>query len=220
MFTSKITFIDRNEKNLKALEQSFGTVENVSFIRGDFIQSIQANSSINCIVSPANSFGLMDGSLDWYINRYLFPTDRLEISEYVKQKIIKEYTGEQPVGTCLLVYAKAVDNRNFILAHTPTMRVPKNVSNTDNAYRAFKALLNSVNNYNKLPNNRNPINNIACSSFCAGVGEMPSEVAGKQMRLAYDHFIEGLKLETHDMEWRYANRINKEIQDVCESVIQ
>lgn len=212
----RITFIDRNEKNLKALENSFGNVnKNIfSFIRGDFVQSIQADSSINCIVSPANSFGLMDGGLDWYINRYLFPLDRLEISEYVKQKIIQEYSGEQPVGTCLLVYAKAVDDRNFILAHTPTMRVPKDVSNTDNAYLAFKALLNSVNNYNKVTGNKNPIRNIACSSFCTGVGDMPHDRAGKQMRLAYDHFIEGQTLKTHDMEWRYADKINKEIQEV------
>lgn len=207
----RITFIDRNGKSLKELKNQFTGIKGFEFVEGDFGQTMQSNSSINCIVSPANSFGLMDGGLDFFINRYLFPVNDKEISYYVKQRILDEFSGEQPVGTSILVPAKSVDNRVFLLAHTPTMRVPTDVSNTENAYLAFKALLNVIYNFNKNTKGRFKIMNVACSSFCTGAGYMPADKAAKQMKLAYTHFMEGKQMIKENINWEYAERINQEI---------
>jgi O-acetyl-ADP-ribose deacetylase (regulator of RNase III) len=51
----------------------------------------------DCLVSPANSFGLMDGGMDAAITRFF--GDALQ--QRVQQRILAEYLGEQPVGTAL-----------------------------------------------------------------------------------------------------------------------
>jgi hypothetical protein len=58
-----ITFCDINNENLDALKKVFGDLPNFSFM-GNQINSVQAD----CIVSPANSYGLMDGGVDRSIN--------------------------------------------------------------------------------------------------------------------------------------------------------
>src|SRR6185295_8330217 len=53
----------------------------------------------NCMVSAANSFGLMDGGVDAAITRY-FGDD---LMARVQQRIIDEYMGEQSVGTSFII---------------------------------------------------------------------------------------------------------------------
>jgi O-acetyl-ADP-ribose deacetylase (regulator of RNase III) len=53
----------------------------------------------DCLVSPANSFGLMDGGTDAAIVRFFGE----ELMERVQKRILAEYLGEQPVGTSMLV---------------------------------------------------------------------------------------------------------------------
>src|SRR5690625_1566764 len=88
-----------------------------------------------CLASPANSFGLMDGGIDGAITSYF--GDQLQ--KRVQQRIIDEYYGEQPVGTSFIVETNNV--KIPYLAHTPTMRVPADIRGTDNVYKATKATL-------------------------------------------------------------------------------
>src|SRR5690606_12862050 len=71
--------------------------------------------SAECLASPANSFGLMDGGMDQAITDYF--GDQLQ--QRVQQYIIDEYYGEQPIGTSFIIGTK--DERIPYLAHTPTM---------------------------------------------------------------------------------------------------
>lgn len=68
-----------------------------------------------CFVSPANSFGFMDGGIDWFY-RDIFGT---ELENKVKDKIAELPFGELPVGQALLLWHKP---KYFIIA--PIMRVP------------------------------------------------------------------------------------------------
>src|SRR5688500_3979192 len=49
----------------------------------------------DCLVSPANSFGLMDGGFDAVIINYF----GVELMRKVQSRILEDYLGEQPVGT-------------------------------------------------------------------------------------------------------------------------
>jgi len=137
----------------------------------------------NCIVSPANSFGQMDGGIDAVLS-YMLQKDY--DSDYIGRKVRKviadEYYGEQPIGTCILI---PTENEKFpFLAHAPTMTTPENVVGTLNAYYAFKAVLTSVANHNK--KSKHKITSILTTTFCTGCGEMDLETSLKQMLYAYE----------------------------------
>jgi O-acetyl-ADP-ribose deacetylase (regulator of RNase III) len=143
-------------------------------------------SAYDCIVSPGNSFGFMDGGIDRTLSSLL---STIENRDYIGQKVrevIKEsYSGEQPVGTCMLI--KTYNAKYPILAHAPTMCYPCDVSKTLNPYYAFKAVLQQVVNYNKnVRNNNQKIKSILTTTFCTGAGCVSPDNSLKQMRFAYD----------------------------------
>lgn len=90
----------------------------------------------DCIVSPANSFGIMDGGFDKALIEYFGNS----LMERVQNKIKDEYAGEQPVGTCLIV--NTGDEKHPYLAHTPTMRIPRIIREYDTVYNAMRAMKN------------------------------------------------------------------------------
>lgn len=61
--------------------------------QGDF-REVRAD----CLVSPANSYGRMDGSLDALTSERL-PRVQLAVS----QRLARQFSGYQPVGTCAVV---------------------------------------------------------------------------------------------------------------------
>jgi O-acetyl-ADP-ribose deacetylase (regulator of RNase III) len=126
----------------------------------------------DCLVSPANSFGLMDGGMDAAITDF-FGT---QLETRVQEEIWQKYRGEQPVGTCLIV--PTFHEKCPYLAHCPTMRVPTDVAWTNNAYAAFLAALTTAEAHG--------ISTLACPGLGTGAGEMPPDVAARQMRFAYD----------------------------------
>ncbi|MFZ6030438.1 MAG: macro domain-containing protein [Chloroflexota bacterium] len=97
----------------------------------------------DCMVSAANSFGLMDGGVDAAIVQYFGQS----LMQRVQQHILDEYLGEQPVGTSFIV--ETGNPKHPYVAHTPTMRIPMDISRTDNVYRAMWAMLLAVAHHNK-----------------------------------------------------------------------
>lgn len=103
----------------------------------------------------------------------------------VKQRILEDYLGEQPVGTSLIVETE--HPQHPFLAHTPTMRVPMQIKGTDIPYVAMWAMLLAVRQYNKA--HPNSIRSVVCPGFGTGIGQIPPAEAARQMALAYDHFL-------------------------------
>ena len=171
----KIQFIVVGLKKeiLDDLQKSFQDLPNFEFRRTNILQVTQAD----CIVSPANSYGLMDGGVDGPINYGLNYIDARIVRPYIQ----KYFYGEQPVGTCV-IFETGQNNYRY-LAHTPTMRIPTDVSNTQNPYLAFRALLRELLNHNKKYNN---IKTVLMTGFCTGAGNFSADKAGKQMRIAYN----------------------------------
>jgi len=121
-------------------------------------------------ISPANSLLFMDGGIDYALSRIIFPN----IEQYVK-KILNKYgltslLGRKylPIGSSLIIN---YDN-NKSLCFSPTMLLPQDVSETNNAYYAtVSALYNILINYNQNINNVD----IIMTSLCCGYGKMSVE---------------------------------------------
>ena len=111
--------IDTDGAVTQAFLTAFGGIETVQIENDRFEPHI---GSFDCLVSPANSFGLMSGGIDGAITAFF--GDALE--DRVQDEIWRVYRGEQPVGSCLVVPTE--DARCPWLAHCPTMRTPLDVA--------------------------------------------------------------------------------------------
>jgi O-acetyl-ADP-ribose deacetylase (regulator of RNase III) len=177
----RITIVSLNSDIMKIVNELFPTemYPNIEPIYGN----ISISSPHDCIVSPANSFGHMDGGIDRTLSYILMKNyDDNYISSKVREVIREKYSGEQPVGTCILM---PTENSRFpFLAHAPTMTVPTNSVRTLNAYYAFKAVLESIKSHNRETDV--PIKSILTTTFCTGCGEMSLKNSLIQMKKAYD----------------------------------
>lgn len=153
----------------------------------------------DCLVSPANSYGMMDGGIDLAIRNYF----GLNLQDKIQDLIKESYYGEQPVGTSVII--ETGNLRHPFLAHTPTMRVPMDISNTDNVYNATFAMLRAVANHNK--NSEVKIQHVLCPGLGTATGRVSSIDAARQMALAYNHFIE----EPQSLIWSQLMERNKKI---------
>ena len=70
-----------------------------------------------------------------------------DLESKVRSVLDKSYFGELPVGNAIVVKTGIKDTPFLISA--PTMRVPSNVSETVNAYLAFKAIIQACLKHNE-----------------------------------------------------------------------
>ena len=168
----------------------------------------------DCIVSAANSFGLMDGGVDQCITDYF----GFQMMHRVQGRILKEFAGEQPVGTSIIVLGDKEINtgHNKYVAHTPTMRVPRDVIDSDNPYKAMKAALLAVQHHNMLIDCGEPhyaintrINTLVTPGLATLCGRVPYDVAAHQMALATYHVMNPPKI----INWYYASERDGQIQE-------
>jgi O-acetyl-ADP-ribose deacetylase (regulator of RNase III) len=160
-----------------AFQKHFYYLPNVEIVNNYF----EWLPDFDCLVSPGNSFGMMDGGIDAAIIKFFGSS----LMETVQQRILTDYLGEQPVGTSMIVETGHL--LHPFLAHTPTMRVPMSIIGTDIPYVAMWAMLLSVRRYNQHSNHK--ISSIACPGLGTGIGRVPYSEAARQMALAYDHFL-------------------------------
>ena len=90
----KLILIDPKEALCEAWRTSFAIYPEVEIINGRFEQV----EAYDCMVSAANSFGLMDGGVDLAITNYFGGS----LQSRVQQVILEHYNGEQPVGTSFI----------------------------------------------------------------------------------------------------------------------
>jgi O-acetyl-ADP-ribose deacetylase (regulator of RNase III) len=178
----KLILVDPSYALSQAFQARFDYLPNVEVANCGFEQL----NTYDCLVSPANSFGMMDGGVDAAITKFF----GISLMERVQKKILDDYLGEQSVGTSFII-ATGHPQHPF-LAHTPTMRVPMQIVGTDIPYIAMWAMLLAVEQHNR--HHPRQIATIACPGFGTGIGCIPPDEAARQMALAYDHFIYPPKL--------------------------
>jgi O-acetyl-ADP-ribose deacetylase (regulator of RNase III) len=91
----------------------FGEFDDVELSQGDILRD-----RADAIVSPANSFGYMDGGLDLLYSQHF----GWELEKRLRKLLIEEHDGELPVGQAVIVETGREDIPYLISA--PTMRVP------------------------------------------------------------------------------------------------
>jgi O-acetyl-ADP-ribose deacetylase (regulator of RNase III) len=175
----KFILIDTNTKMVGAWRDFFGNDHNVSIIEGDI-----TSLSVDAIVSPANSFGFMDGSLDHAISERL--GWHIEKELQVKIKALPE--GELLIGRTLTL--ETGDKDIPLLISAPTMRIPTNfnIDTSINAYMAMKAILIASESDER-------ISTVAIPGLCTGVGRMNPVISARQMFYAFEEVVLKKKLD-------------------------
>jgi O-acetyl-ADP-ribose deacetylase (regulator of RNase III) len=132
--------------------------------------------SADAIISPANSFGFMDGGIDYIYSLEL----GWGMSDDLRRVIHKVAGGELLVGQSAVIPIRRTnpDAKIPYLISAPTMRVPMSVAGTVNAYLAFRSALKSAEDHEE-------INSILCPGLGTAVGEMPHVICAIQMYEAY-----------------------------------
>lgn len=172
-FLEKLILVDLNEDVVSAWREAFVDEPQVAFHHGGF-EELEA---YDCMVSAANSYGLMDGGVDLAISKFF----GWELMDRVQAHIIDEWLGEQPVGTSFLI--ETGHELHPWLAHTPTMRVPRDIRGTENVYSAMFAMLRAVWRHNRVADR--PIRTIACPGLGTATGRLPPDEAARQMHAAW-----------------------------------
>ena len=179
----KIFLIDSNPSLIAEWKTAFQLHPCVIPSEGDYF-----STPADCIVSPANSFGYMDGGLD----RAILYEMGEEIQSLVQSSIKRKFHGELPVGSALSI---KTGNSNWpYLICAPTMRIPSNVSGTLNAYLAFKAILSEV----ILANTKESktISSLVCCGLATGIGGLSPDLCARQMKFAYEQLLAPAKTPT------------------------
>ena len=172
-----IKLIDINERLIEAWQCTFAGIDNVEVIHGSIF-----DYPSDAIVSPANSFGAMNGGLDFAISKNL----GWHIEKRLKKRIREKYFGELLVGQAEII---TTDNVDFpFLISAPTMRNPMTIIHTPNVYLAMKATL-SLLGYGHFDDGtpiHSVVHSIAIPGLGTGVGQVPVKICARQMRIAWE----------------------------------
>ncbi|HZS09771.1 MAG TPA: macro domain-containing protein [Blastocatellia bacterium] len=180
----KIILAAVEEPLADAWERFCGDLECVELHRGSIL-----DASCDAVVSPANSFGFMDGGIDHiYSHRFGW-----HVQERLQTLIVEKHHGELLVGAAEIV---ETDNAGipFLIA-APTMRVPMILRDSVNPYLAARAALLLVKYgifqggiYSGEPI-ANAVQSLAFPGLGTGVGQVGPNTCARQFRAAIEEVV-------------------------------
>jgi len=140
----------------------------------------------DALVSPANSFGFMDGSLDFAISEFF----GWHVQDRLQEAIKSKHNGELLVGQVELVLTDH-DSIPYVIS-APTMRVPMDIRGTANPYLAIRGVLLAIKNgmFKDGTPVKDRIKTIAFPGMGTGVGQISAQVFAEQMKQAVECVIE------------------------------
>ena len=179
----EIIFVDKDPDVIRTYQKIIG---NKSYKRKHYFICCDINrittmyEDIDYIVSPANSYGIMNGGID-EVYMLMFPGIENKVKKAIREKYPE--TKELPVGECLSVPIEKMRRCRIPsikeLICCPTMRVPSDINGTDNIYLAMKGLLDFL----KL--NKRPIK-VVIPGLGTLTGKLPFEESAEQIKRALD----------------------------------
>lgn len=193
-----------------AWHEAFAGVEGVTISQGDIFstqpgvlsEDAPIDVEADAVVSPANSFGFMDGGID-AVYTHVFG---FGLEARLQQLLVAEHGGELPIGSAVIVETGSPQIPWCISA--PTMRVPEAVPNSVNAYLAFRAALRAVLAHNAA--GHPPIRRVLCPGLATTTGQMPVDRCASQMRVAWDYVVGGAAPER--MTWRHVADLQQRLE--------
>ncbi|CAN5657696.1 macro domain-containing protein [soil metagenome] len=187
------------EKSLAEAWQNFcGDLDFVTVHQGSIL-----NVECDAVVSPANSFGFMDGGIDAvYLSHFGY-----DIQTRVRKHIFEHHHGELIVGNADVVETENESIPFLIIA--PTMRVPMILQDTVNPYLAARAIFNLIKYQSFISGSLKTqpiaehIKTVALPGLGTGVGRVGFNTCAHQIRAAIDDVI--LEKYTMPQSWAEAS---------------
>ena len=182
----KIILSDINPAIAGAYEKFCGDLKIVEVNEGSIL-----DLSCDAVVSPANSYGFMDGGIDMAYSQFF----GWGVQERLQYKILNRHHGELLVGQAEIVETN--DQQIPFLIAAPTMRVPTRLENTVNVYLAaravFQLIIHGVFDSGSFKGEAisKHVKKVAFPGMGTGVGQVDPNTCAKQMRIAIDDFVLG-----------------------------
>ncbi len=169
---------------VRAWKKWCGDVEDVEIFEGSIFEA-----RCEAVVSPANSFGFMDGGLDLLLSRFF----GWHVQQELQRLIREHHHGELLVGAAEIVSTR--HERIPFLISAPTMRVPMILRDSINPYLAARAVLLLIQNgtfksgeYAGWPI-RDHVRRVAFPGLGTGVGQVGPDVCAHQVRTATEDVV-------------------------------
>lgn len=169
---------DINPDIVMAWTQIFGNYKGVSFGSGSILEA-----DIDAIVSPANSFGYMDGGIDLAYRNFF----GLKIQTRLQAVIKEKFGGELPVGKATII--PTGHKRITRLVAAPTMKTPRPIVGTQNVFLAMKAALECT------LQAKPEVQRLGVPGMGTGVGSMDPFESARQMCKAFVEVMSPEKFE-------------------------
>jgi len=190
----QLILVAQQEALAAAWEMYCGDLEFVTVHRGSIL-----DLACDAVVSPANSFGFMNGGIDLLYSQAF----GWGVQERL-QRLIREYHfGELLVGS-----AEVIDTQHqsipWLIA-APTMRMPMTVRDTINPYLAARAVFLCVlhgilrGGTQAGRTVRDVVHTVAMPGLGTGVGGVEPAVCSRQVRAAIDQVL--LRRDWYPEEW-------------------
>ncbi len=201
-----------DQKVVEVWKQICGGLPGVSVHHGSIL-----DVRCDAVVSPANSFGFMDGGIDLiYSHRFGW-----QVQERLQKLIRTKHCGELLIGSAEIV---ETDNEAIpYLIAAPTMRVPMILKDSINPYLATRAVLLLIRNgifetgFLKGEKLSDAIQIVAFPGLGTGIGKVSARTCAHQVRTA----IEEVLFEQYefpkswsDAQARHQNLYTDKLQDL------
>ena len=189
-----LTLVDRQMPLITAWRTAFADCSDVTVQHGSIF-----DVACDALISPANSFGFMDGGLDLLISQHI----GWHVQERLQTRIRERHHGELLVGMAEIV---PTDNAAmpYVIA-APTMRVPMILgADSVNVYLAMRAvlLLMKHGTFDDGAPISQRVQRVAIAGMGTGVGRVPVTMCAHQMRQAYNDVI--LQSHSFPSSWHEA----------------
>lgn len=172
----KLYLVDTSLDIVTAWETAFSKFEGVTIECGDIL-----NLAHDTLVSPANSYGYMDGGID-RIYRDHFD---IQIEHTVQKEIGKREEGYLPVGESIVVPTHDKVIPRLIVA--PTMFLPEPIK-PDKCFFAMTSILNTASKHAD-------IEHVFCPGLGTGVGQVEPMDSANEMARAYTKWLKRNKAQ-------------------------
>ncbi|KAK3713778.1 hypothetical protein LTR37_008264 [Vermiconidia calcicola] len=189
------------------------------------LSQLESTVQFDLIVSPANSYGRLDGGFDNAISRAFSPRDDyLALTRVAQSKLYEQWRGFAPPGTCTLVRIPddfTARSKNIWgtkhLALLPTMRVPQDVRwDHEVVYECMWSLLCAIDKHNQDRNvvASERISSLLMTPLATATGGVSAQKWASQCVLAIKHFVDAIEhpQEWSHLEWKNAGRYAAEVK--------
>jgi O-acetyl-ADP-ribose deacetylase (regulator of RNase III) len=200
----RVVFVSQGGEYKDAVQKRLGratregmlaNVLDIDYFVGDIRDVKRRKCGSTFFVSPGNSMGFMDGGIDLVYSRCMFPGIERKLRSIIRRVSPYRTAGGEaylPIGSAIAVVIDDdldLQRGNNVIVAAPTMFRPNDVSNTRNAYHAFRAALDCIDVfYRKHSSSGIDHVTIVCPALCCGYGRMSyDESAPSIERFRRDH---------------------------------